>query len=1077
MSLSESVQGAQYLDQIERIVGLRFFSQATLEDAARTDIAQLPQHDLQARAPLYIAGLGLLAEARKRFQLSRHAAPELTADQVLDIRETYKPQVTAIREGLLSLADVDAPTEVLSFGGVQKTLDLGTPILRRAIDKLGIIAVPYLNRMNQPVAYYGANDVDRILDYVQATLPVATTNEVRLSNLRATHRLDAETFAGILKELNIAPIPRRPEPRSRWAYYMSVGDAQLFEKHLQAMTATPDWITLLDIAERGEVSTDFVRNYIEFHDHVKLVAWLRTTGTGDSSPSVAHHVPSSLGERMIQHFRTIIPDGYLTINEFAKLYGLEYKQVERTIKRLKLPAHSIAAYTSDHTVIYLDGATMYTLRQHVKPHEQAPASWVDMQGFKRAVNAADTVIAKYLAGTEWQDMDRRKPPEGVGGLARTFFPPEAVEYVNSKLAPTVPPEGWIDLTTEATAEGVAISVVRNRLLKLGYTTPTKIRQGVSFLNYYPPEAMYDSKVEAIIGPQPLGWEPLPDVAAELGLSAIDLRLLLAEKDIPARVHKLTKTAVRELYCPSPTLLAGQGIRYASPEWPGGVEPVVYDAPEQLSIIPTEYLATSEFAHVSGIPLTLIKRHLRHNPDIITLTPADANQAEPFLDGETMFAMRNALRARKGSVSLEALATAAGITHTAVTNRLEGTPWQSPEPTMPPSGVGKPMGHYPPEAIAHVLRGRSGGRKHSPDPITPLDARQHNAVPFGERPYSAYGPPKAQSMPTPIRREPIEEPIIQEAPVPDLVVPPEYLTPADFARLEKVEIDEVRNVIRNRVTLHTFGKAKRFFMDGATIRKARQALRAKRYNDDQPIVAKARPAEVVVRPQTATPLPTPPAKAAGTSQQEKTVAEKQSTWRPRSWRREEPFKLESPASAATTPLKSPMAGGTTAFFSHDGARQAGESKIGLPKEKPVQGASHRPEIPGSWQPAVTTAPLISRTDTLTARQIAARLDIAVEVVEAAVAAVDPGQVEIPKNANNEPMYSKSMLLAIRQQLTGIPLEYVMREYNLDKSALQRALTYLRHHGYKAHDERLSPGAYQFLGANLANAKQERPSNDD
>ncbi|HSX32203.1 MAG TPA: hypothetical protein VLF43_02995, partial [Candidatus Saccharimonadales bacterium] len=384
--------GAQYLDQVEKVVGLTFFSHATQELAARTDITQLAPEDLQPRTPLYIAGLKLLAAARRDIQLPKDSLPQLTAEQVAEIRKSHQPEIEAIRTGLLGLAEAEPPANYLSFTAMATDLEIGRQMLKRAISQLGIVAVPYRNNQNQANAYYSATDIHDIITHVNSTLPLAHATDVRTAHLRETYRLESHTtFNAILEELGITPVAKRPSTRERWAHFTSAADAKRIEAYVQKMTATPEWMSVADIAEQGGVSPGTVNNYIASQGYTDQIRVLRTPATDDSMPVHTPHLPYSLAEGTIQKFRMIIPDEYMTINEFAACSGLNQKQISKAITRMGLTTHNFTSHSGERRTPFLDGATMYKLRQHLHPYESAPADWVDMQGFKRAVQASDTV--------------------------------------------------------------------------------------------------------------------------------------------------------------------------------------------------------------------------------------------------------------------------------------------------------------------------------------------------------------------------------------------------------------------------------------------------------------------------------------------------------------------------------------------------------------------------------------------------------------------------------------------------------------------------------------------------------------
>jgi hypothetical protein len=124
---------------------------------------------------------------------------------------------------------------------------------------------------------------------------------------------------------------------------------------------------------------------------------------------------------------------------------------------------------------------------------------------------------------------------------------------------------------------------------------------------------------------------------------------------------------------------------------------------------------------------------------------------------------------------------------------------------------------------------------------------------------------------------------------------------------------------------------------------------------------------------------------------------------------------------------------------------------------------RGETPGSWQPkAPAKGHFLSVTETLSVVGVAARLGISQAGVTEALT-----HLESSEPPNTEALTGKTLLL-LRQQLLGIPLEYLSRAHNAPPVKI---IELLADAGYTATDEnRYSPGAAAYLEQHVDDLKK-------
>jgi len=93
----------KYLSQVEDLIGMPFFSDPTQEAAARTNLAELPQDEVRARAGLYVAGMRLLLTAQEQNKARRGTQLGLSDPQLGRFRRDNHDVIAGIRGELMTV--------------------------------------------------------------------------------------------------------------------------------------------------------------------------------------------------------------------------------------------------------------------------------------------------------------------------------------------------------------------------------------------------------------------------------------------------------------------------------------------------------------------------------------------------------------------------------------------------------------------------------------------------------------------------------------------------------------------------------------------------------------------------------------------------------------------------------------------------------------------------------------------------------------------------------------------------------------------------------------------------------------
>lgn len=242
---------------------------------------------------------------------------------------------------------------------------------------------------------------------------------------------------------------------------------------------------------------------------------------------------------------------------------------------------------------------------------------------------------------------------------------------------------------------------------------------------------------------------------------------------------------------------------------------------------------------------------------------------------------------------------------------------------------------------------------------------------------------------------------------------------------------------------------------------------------------------------ASPRPAAPSRKPPVSSEKKKVDPAKKPGR----RTEEPFEMTATKAQVKRPSPKPYKpGDTLRDFERPGSSQSAAAQYRRDLSRPpldvtrvaarqtdMQTPRHLPEEPGRWRPEVTIPSrefantFISITEKLTAEQIAERLGIRIDAVQEAIARIDPGgtQPEVVEDADQAvELYGGKMLVAIREQLVGIPLGYIQFVYKLTDEQMARARRFLARNKHKVFEgDRYSPGAIEFLVMNLATLTQD------
>lgn len=439
----EQVEGGvrppQYLDEVEKAIGVRFFALPHEQALARANPGALLELEgaPSPHAGIYFAGLKLLLEARKRFNLSRNEPFNLTNEQWTELRREFREE----REALIGKLQTHAQVVEEELEGLippttlRRELDVGRVMFADLNDEAVSVMTTFkrTNKSGRGPLYFEPVEADRVRE-VSAALVYADPDDVQARELISELRTSNAGLKEAAEVVGIT-IDSKRIPAGRLARYISATGAAALREHFAALEDNSNWRSVGDIADAAGVDMSEVRAQATWNGYDEQYSRRRRLND-EGKMIVQDYLPEECAERIIQELAIVIPDEYMTISDFASLHGIDPERIRRAISKHELPLHE---YTiRDRTFTYLDGATIYRLKklENLKPYEQAPEGWKTMREILDMVEASDVSIARRVKDVPGA-MRTMRPREGEDQRAVPHYSPQFVEHVRR----VIPPKG------------------------------------------------------------------------------------------------------------------------------------------------------------------------------------------------------------------------------------------------------------------------------------------------------------------------------------------------------------------------------------------------------------------------------------------------------------------------------------------------------------------------------------------------------------------------------------------------------------------------------------------------------------
>lgn len=511
-----------YINEVEKAIGVQFFAEPNMAELARTDPAALGDEVIQTYAGVYVAGLHMLADARRRFGVSAEQLSQLTSAQWRELREVHAERRAEIIEYLTAVAPIiDEPHGAISALMLRTELGLGRVLFDDIVAELNSVFMTYKRSPNSQhgLLHFSASEASRVRLYAKL-FDFSGPAERLTGDLMAELHTSRSGLNAAAEATGAAITGKRSSETGVYGLFVGPDGVAALRAYFAAMEKTAADYSVTEIAAAANVTNDVVRAQAAWHGYGNL--YYRKRYLNDEDHMITTDcLPAKEAEVLLYELSIIVPDEYLTIQEYADLRGLDDSNVRRTVLKHNLPQHEYNI--RERLIRYLDGATMHRLDQLIKPFERAPEGWKTRQQIMELVDASDSHVLSFMTDEFEDDVRTMKPHEGEGP-AVPHYSPAFVAHVQRSVKPKGVAKGRTSLEDLEERTGVTRTGLIMFLRRQGVGCRQVRVEGGFVHNTYD-----DEELAVALKKMPKRWVPI------YGISAIDL----------ATFHGTTKNNLRQ----------------------------------------------------------------------------------------------------------------------------------------------------------------------------------------------------------------------------------------------------------------------------------------------------------------------------------------------------------------------------------------------------------------------------------------------------------------------------------------------------------------------------------------------------
>jgi hypothetical protein len=556
--MSEQTGGALpppvYLNEVEQLVGVHFFVDSEQATAARTNPGELEPAALQTYGGIYVAGLRILAAARRQFGIDPQ---EFTHEQRQQIRAEQREQIADLQNRLTVAAPLlpAAPEGVATAAALRTELGLGSLTFQNILDQVEPMRVTFRlsHKSRSGNLHIIPEDVARIRAAAES-IPVATGDDVRISLLVRELQTSPEQIEIALADIGITRHEKRVGAgKGELAHYLSDIGAKLVRAYFVELENMEGLQSIATIA--AATNTSNVDAYKQARWHSYRFVRRRYRDPDTDRISMVDCLPDNLAEIVTHELQIIVPDGCLTIGEYAVMRGLDHNNVRRNVRKHTMG--TINFQQREKSITYLTPDTMFRLDRMMKPYEKADEHWRTMKELQAEFDTTDLTIAKHLTGEYENAMRVMKPREGDGG-AIPHYSPAFRAYLRTVIKPK-DTTGRTSLTDLIEQTGMTRPGLAQALEREGVNGALLRREGDGHIDTF----YLDEELAVALPKLPKRFLPLQGVdiktlAAVNHTSQEAMRQRLSTRHITAAGRYLTDGGVGNYY--SKQELSQAGIR-------------------------------------------------------------------------------------------------------------------------------------------------------------------------------------------------------------------------------------------------------------------------------------------------------------------------------------------------------------------------------------------------------------------------------------------------------------------------------------------------------------------------------------
>jgi hypothetical protein len=554
-----------YLNEVEQLVGVRFFADAARAETARQNPAELAPEDITLYGGLYLSGLRLLVEARRRFGAEPAA---LTVEQRQAIRQDHQDEIARIQDTITRHAPVlpGRPDGAITATPLRNEVHLARGKFDAIVAPLDPVMIAF--KLSRKTAHghlhFTGADAERIRQ-IAGEIPVMTEGDVRALELQRELRTDLDVYRGVLAAIGVSVVDKRSGPESGvMVGYLTAAEADAVRAHYRSIEDLTGLQSIADIAQAAQTTSHDVWEHLRWHGFGIVRRRVRSE---NDTLVMGDFLPDTQANQVIAELSAIVPNEYLTIGEYARLRGFNDIAVRRSIDEHNLPTHGFTK--RDTTTRYLDGATMLKLDKLVKKTSDYEEGWHTMKELETEFDALDHTIASHFDAYEGEIVRTMTRTSGDG--TAPHYSPGFREYLRTVIKPKGRPAERTSLRQLISLTGMTGTGLIAAMRREGVDV-LQVRLGGSVENFY-----LDTDLERVLPKLPAqtlpyGGVDLQTLAEMNSANEPAIRSRLKNRGIgPAGKYQAGSRGTRNYYRKSEVTAAGYKVP-ASAAFPAGERP-------------------------------------------------------------------------------------------------------------------------------------------------------------------------------------------------------------------------------------------------------------------------------------------------------------------------------------------------------------------------------------------------------------------------------------------------------------------------------------------------------------------------